>query len=86
MIAASLKNAEGDAIVDLLLRKDADVNIKSDSGQVRHYLNSFGKIPPNIYVSYRTLFTSQLPRPISPPSKPSLPINAVHESKTDEAS
>ena len=35
MIAASLKNAEGDAIIDLLLRKDADVNIKSVSGQVR---------------------------------------------------
>jgi 26S proteasome non-ATPase regulatory subunit 10 len=33
MIAASLKNAEGDAIVELLLRKDADVNIKSVSGQ-----------------------------------------------------
>ncbi|GAM41575.1 hypothetical protein TCE0_042f14792 [Talaromyces pinophilus] len=33
MIAASLKNAEGDAIIDLLLRKDADVNIKSVSGQ-----------------------------------------------------
>jgi 26S proteasome non-ATPase regulatory subunit 10 len=34
MIAASLKNAEGDPIVDLLLRKEADVNIKSISGQV----------------------------------------------------
>uniref|UniRef100_A0A093V4Y5 Ankyrin repeat-containing protein C6C3.08 n=1 Tax=Talaromyces marneffei PM1 TaxID=1077442 RepID=A0A093V4Y5_TALMA len=33
MIAASLKNAEGDSIIDLLLRKDADVNIKSVSGQ-----------------------------------------------------
>ncbi|CRG85058.1 Ankyrin repeat-containing protein C6C3,08 [Talaromyces islandicus] len=33
MIAASLKNAEGDSIVDLLLRKEADVNIKSVSGQ-----------------------------------------------------
>ncbi|QKX55999.1 uncharacterized protein TRUGW13939_03098 [Talaromyces rugulosus] len=33
MIAASLKNAEGDPIVDLLLRKEADVNIKSISGQ-----------------------------------------------------
>jgi ankyrin repeat protein len=86
MIAASLKNAEGDAIIDLLLRKDADVNIKSVSGQVRYYIKSFGKIPPNVYVSRRTLFTSQLPRPISPQSKPSLPINAVHESKTDGAS
>jgi 26S proteasome non-ATPase regulatory subunit 10 len=34
MIAASLKNAEGDPIIDLLLRKDADVNIKSVTGQV----------------------------------------------------
>ncbi|KAL1966465.1 hypothetical protein VTN77DRAFT_4387 [Rasamsonia byssochlamydoides] len=33
MIAASLKNAEGDPIIDLLLRKDADVNMKSNSGQ-----------------------------------------------------
>ncbi|EED24113.1 proteasome regulatory particle subunit (Nas6), putative [Talaromyces stipitatus ATCC 10500] len=33
MIAASLKNAEGDAIIELLLRKDADVNMKSVSGQ-----------------------------------------------------
>jgi ankyrin repeat protein len=86
MIAASLKNAEGDAIVDLLLRKDADVNIKSVSGQVRHYLNSFDKITPNVYVSHRTPFTSQLRRPISQPSKPSSPINAVRVSKTDEAS
>lgn len=35
MIAASLKNAEGDPIIELLLRKDADVNIKSVSGQVQ---------------------------------------------------
>lgn len=34
MIAASLKNAEGDAVIELLLRKDADVNVKSTSGQV----------------------------------------------------
>jgi 26S proteasome non-ATPase regulatory subunit 10 len=33
MIAASLKDAEGDKIIDLLLRKDADVNVKSNSGQ-----------------------------------------------------
>lgn len=33
MIAASLKNAEGDPIVDLLLRKDADVTMKSNAGQ-----------------------------------------------------
>lgn len=35
MIAASLRDAEGDQIVDLLLKKDADVNVKSVSGQVR---------------------------------------------------
>lgn len=35
MIAASLRDAEGDPIIDLLLRKDADVNTKSVSGQVR---------------------------------------------------
>lgn len=86
MIAASLKNAEGDAIIDLLLRKDADVNIKSVSGQVRHLSTLLAKYPPNVYISRRTLFTSQLPRPISPPSKPSSPINAVRESKTDGAS
>jgi ankyrin repeat protein len=34
MIAASLKAAEGDKIIDLLLRKGADVNVKSSSGQV----------------------------------------------------
>ncbi|KKK13593.1 proteasome regulatory particle subunit (Nas6) [Aspergillus rambellii] len=33
MIAASLKNAEGDPIIDLLLRKGADVNVKSVTGQ-----------------------------------------------------
>jgi 26S proteasome non-ATPase regulatory subunit 10 len=34
MIAASLKDAEGDKIIDLLLRKGADVTMKSNSGQV----------------------------------------------------
>ncbi|KAE8157003.1 ankyrin repeat-containing domain protein [Aspergillus tamarii] len=33
MIAASLKNAEGDPIIDLLLKKGADINAKSNSGQ-----------------------------------------------------
>ncbi|KAL2858342.1 ankyrin repeat-containing domain protein [Aspergillus pseudodeflectus] len=37
MIAASLKNAEGDPIIELLLRKGADVNVKSVTGQV-HYI------------------------------------------------
>ena len=36
MIAASLRDAEGDPIIDLLLRKEADVNVKSTSGQVSH--------------------------------------------------
>lgn len=35
MIAASLKDAEGDKIIDLLLRKEADVTMKNNSGQVR---------------------------------------------------
>lgn len=35
MIAASLKNSEGDAIIEMLLRKDAEVNTKSGTGQVR---------------------------------------------------
>lgn len=34
MIAASLKDAEGDPIIDLLLRKGADVSMKSVTGQV----------------------------------------------------
>lgn len=34
MIAASLKDAEGDQIIELLLRKGADVSVKSVSGQV----------------------------------------------------
>ncbi|KAI9038758.1 ankyrin repeat domain-containing protein [Aspergillus affinis] len=34
MIASSLKNAEGDPIIELLLRKGADVTAKSNSGQV----------------------------------------------------
>ncbi|RAL11414.1 ankyrin repeat domain-containing protein [Aspergillus homomorphus CBS 101889] len=33
MIAASLKNAEGDPIIDLLLKKGADVSVRSVSGQ-----------------------------------------------------
>lgn len=35
MIAASLRDAEGDPILELLLQKEADVNVKSTSGQVR---------------------------------------------------
>ena len=38
MIAASLKDSEGDPIIDLLLRKEADVNMRSNSGQVSLHL------------------------------------------------
>ncbi|PKY09052.1 hypothetical protein P168DRAFT_29867 [Aspergillus campestris IBT 28561] len=34
MIATSLKNAEGDPMLDLLLRKGADATVTSNSGQV----------------------------------------------------
>lgn len=34
MIAASLKDSEGDPIIDMLLRKGADVSNKSVTGQV----------------------------------------------------
>ncbi|KAJ5091818.1 hypothetical protein NUU61_006688 [Penicillium alfredii] len=34
MIAASLRDAAGDPIIDLLLKKGADVNVKSTTGQV----------------------------------------------------
>ena len=37
MIAASLKDAQGDAIIELLIRKEADVNTKSINGQVRRW-------------------------------------------------
>ncbi|KAJ5893999.1 hypothetical protein N7495_005690 [Penicillium taxi] len=45
MIAASLKNAEGDSIIDLLLRKGADVTMKSSSGQnALHFASSKSNI------------------------------------------
>ncbi|THC96348.1 hypothetical protein EYZ11_004163 [Aspergillus tanneri] len=45
MIASSLKNAEGDPIIDLLLRKGADVTVKSVSGQnALHFATSKGNI------------------------------------------
>lgn len=50
MIAASLRDAEGDPIIDLLLRKDADVNVKSVSGQVRLH-QFFTWITPFLFLS-----------------------------------
>ncbi|RDW76429.1 ankyrin repeat domain-containing protein [Aspergillus mulundensis] len=45
MIASSLKNAEGDPIIDLLLRKGADVNVKSTTGQnALHFATSKASI------------------------------------------
>ena len=35
MIAASLRDSQGDHIIELLLKKGADINAKSISGQVR---------------------------------------------------
>lgn len=50
MIAASLRDAEGDPIIDLLLRKDADVNVKSVSGQVRlHQFSTW--VTPFLFLS-----------------------------------
>lgn len=37
MIAASLKDSGGDQIIDLLIKKGADVSVKSSSGQVNMY-------------------------------------------------
>ncbi|RHZ46084.1 ankyrin repeat domain-containing protein [Aspergillus thermomutatus] len=55
MIAASLKNAEGDPIIDLLLRKGADVNVKSVSGQnALHFATSKGNLS-----TVRTLLTNK---------------------------
>ncbi|KAK1150156.1 putative ankyrin-repeat protein [Aspergillus melleus] len=45
MIASSLKNAEGDPIIELLLRKGADVTAKSNSGQnALHFATSKANI------------------------------------------
>ncbi|CBF87930.1 hypothetical protein AN1209.2 [Aspergillus nidulans FGSC A4] len=45
MIAASLRNAEGDPIIELLLRKGADVNAKSITGQnALHFATSKANI------------------------------------------
>ncbi|BDD54741.1 hypothetical protein MPDQ_003366 [Monascus purpureus] len=45
MIAASLKDAQGDAIIELLIRKGADVNMKSVTGQnALHFATSKSNI------------------------------------------
>lgn len=46
MIAASLKAAEGDKIIDLLLRKGADVTVKSNTGQVSYVSSGSQTRPP----------------------------------------
>ncbi|KAJ5691176.1 proteasome regulatory particle subunit (Nas6) [Penicillium malachiteum] len=55
MIAASLKDAAGDPIIDLLLRKGADVTVKSSSGQnALHFAASKANIS-----TVRTLITNK---------------------------
>jgi hypothetical protein len=83
MIAASLKDAAGDATIDLLLRKGADVSIKSNSGQVRLSGQGQGYWMYMDLLFNRMRCTSQVPKPIFPPSAPCLPINVVLESRTD---
>jgi 26S proteasome non-ATPase regulatory subunit 10 len=62
MIAASLKEAAGDPIVDLLLKRGADVNVKSVSGQVS-LLRQSHFVPILADVFCRMLCTSPVPRP-----------------------
>ncbi|KAJ5226794.1 uncharacterized protein N7469_006800 [Penicillium citrinum] len=55
MIAASLKDAQGDPILELLLRKGADVSMKSHSGQnALHFASSKANIS-----TVRTLITNK---------------------------
>lgn len=62
MIAASLKEAAGDPIVDLLLKREADVTVKSVSGQVSLLRQlQFGLILADVFC--RMLCTLQVPRP-----------------------
>jgi hypothetical protein len=85
MIAASLKDAAGDATIDLLLRKGADVSMKSNNGQVsfpRQLLGYWGQID---LLSSRMRCTSQVPSQIFPPSAPCLPINVAPESRISVA-
>lgn len=85
MIAASLKDAAGDATIDLLLRKGADVSIKSNTGQVSLPRQQLGYW---VYMGLpfsRMRSISQVPRPIFPPSAHCLPINVAPESRIDVA-
>lgn len=73
MIASSLKNAEGDPIIDLLLRKGADVNVKSVTGQVTN--PPIRRLSPMEFLrgarltnAFRTRCTLQHPKGISPQS------------------
>lgn len=85
MIAASLKAAEGDKIIDLLLRKGADVSVKSNSGQVG--------LPLHVEISgvlmltpHRMLCTLRVPKPISPRYERYSPTSVAPASKTSVAS
>lgn len=79
MIAASLKDAAGDATIDLLLRKGADVSIKSNTGQVSLPSQRFSYWLYMDLLSSRMRCTSQVPRLIFPLSVPCLPINVAPE-------
>lgn len=76
MIAASLRDAEGDPIIEQLLQKEADVNVKSTSGQVHPIYISLITISNK---QPRTLSTSQPPKSTSQPSASSSPTNAAPE-------
>ena len=69
MIAASLKNAEGDPIIDLLLKKGADINAKSNSGQVRLILINQSFVT-DCNSNARMRSTSQPPKRAFPPFVP----------------
>lgn len=83
MIAASLKDSEGDPIIDLLLRKGADVNMKSNSGQVSLRLcfkiEFFaGRSRTNPVAKWNRMpSTSQHPKTTYRPSANSYPRDAV---------
>jgi hypothetical protein len=85
MIAASLKDAAGDATIDLLLRKGADVSIKSNTGQVNLTRQRLRYWVYMDLLSSRMRFTSQVPRPIFQPSAHCLQINVAPESRINVA-